>query len=559
MTEKVQAPGDIVAQVRKGEVPRPEELLSFLSVAARAERAQRLFALSEAFFEAGNTEQAARLVRRAIAVSGYDQCYLEGCVELLSRIGDVEGVRETLKRVGVNAAKEYRVVEALELFNRSLYAYATHSKRDRYVYDFEMLAAIDAMALRFRSSAPPVRAEGRIRVAVLVFGSLHIGSVLIKILGTFAEYADRSRFELAFFVPEVGPAVLRSESAKKQLGSLQRAGWTVHIPRTGDPLNVLLETASAITKWGPDALLTSALCADFRHYFIASLRPAPQTIALVQGPPPQFTVPWVDWNIAVSAHPGMDTPGNCSVVPLEFPLPDRGSIELMPREQYGLAPGNRVIASGGRPSKFESADHWRVVGEILARRHEAVYLAIGLSELPQAALACLPGDLAARVRLVAWRDDYLRVLGLADVVLDTYPSGGGVVLLDAMALGIPVVSMANDYLHEFDQADWGLGTEFVTISELVAPRHDLVRQVEIVDRLLADPTYRARLGRECEALVRSQRGSPARMINRWEQVLVEVIGRPPVADNLEPRGGSSPEPRLGRLLRWIFRTESACR
>jgi hypothetical protein len=187
MTEAACAFGDIVAQVRKGEVPRPEELLSFLSVAAKTERAQRLSVLSEAFFEAGNIEQAARLVRRAIAVSGYDPRYLESCVVLLSRVGDIEGVRETLKRVGINAAKENRIVEALELFNRSLYAYATHCKQDRYVYDFEMLAAIDAMALRFRDANLPVRAEGRIRVAVLVFGALHVGSVLIRILATFAE------------------------------------------------------------------------------------------------------------------------------------------------------------------------------------------------------------------------------------------------------------------------------------------------------------------------------------------------------------------------------------
>jgi len=248
-------------------------------------------------------------------------------------------------------------------------------------------------------------------------------------------------------------------------------------------------------------------------------------------------------------------------VPLESPLPDRESIELMAREQYGLVPGHKVIASGGRPSKFESADHWRVVGEILARRPEAVYLAIGLSELPPAALASLPGDLASRVRLVAWRDDYLRVIGLADVVLDTYPSGGGVVLLDAMALGIPVVSMANDYLHEFDQTDWGLGTEFVTISDLVAPRHDFVRQVEIVDRLLEDQTYRARLGRECEALVRSQRGSPARMISRWEEVLVEVIEQPQTAVSMGPRPAHAPSSgaRLNWLLRWLRRSEGASR
>jgi len=562
MTENPHVSGDLVARVRNGEVPQSEELLSFLSVADRTVRAQRLFALSEAYFEGGNTEQAVRLVQRAIAVSGYDRRYLESCVALQSRIGDIDGVRETLKRVGVNAAKECRVLEALDLFNRSLYAYSTHCKQDRYVYDFEMLSAIEAMALHFRNSAPPSEVGGgRIRIAILVFGTLHVGSVLLKILAMFAEHADRSRFELAFFVPEVWHAVLRSKSARKQLRPFRRAGWTVHVPRTVDPLKALLETANAITRWSPDALLTSALCADLRHYFIASMRPAPQTIALVQGPPAQFTAPWVDWNIAVSAHPGMDTPGNCSLVPLEFPLPDRKSIELVVREQYGLAPENKVIVSGGRPGKFESADHWRVVGEILARRPEAVYLAIGLSELPQVALTCLPRDLVAHVRSVEWRDDYLRVLGLADVVLDTYPSGGGVVLLDAMALGIPVVSMANDYLHEFDQTDWGLGNEFVPISELVAPRHDHARLVEIIDKLLADAIYRGRMGRECEALVRAQRGSPARMISRWEEVLSKVIVRSQSTESMEPKPtlASSKGAVLGRLLHWFGRSEGASR
>ena len=48
------------------------------------------------------------------------------------------------------------------------------------------------------------------------------------------------------------------------------------------------------------------------------------------------------------------------------------------------------------------------------------------------------------------------------------------------------------------------------------------------------------------------------MISRWEQVLVEVIGRSPAVNNLEPIEGSSREPRIGRLLRWIFRTEDDC-
>jgi hypothetical protein len=121
--------------------------------------------------------------------------------------------------------------------------------------------------------------------------------------------------------------------------------------------------------------------------------------------------------------------------------------------------------------------------------------------------------------------------------------------------------MANDYLHEFDQTDWGLGTEFVTISDLIAPRHDFVRLVEMVDRLLEDQTYRARLGRECETLVRAQRGSPARMISRWEQVLVEVIEQPQTVVSMEPRPTHAPlsGARLDWLLRWLRRSEGASR
>jgi glycosyltransferase involved in cell wall biosynthesis len=264
----------------------------------------------------------------------------------------------------------------------------------------------------------------------------------------------------------------------------------------------------------------------------------------------------LDSNIAMSIHPGLDTPGNCTVVPLEFALPSVGSVTMEGREQFGLPENSKIIASAGRPNKFESGDYWRSVANILSRSPDAMHMAIGIDRLPEAALKHLHGGLKDRIRLVNWRKDYLRVLALADVVLDTYPSGGGVVLLDAMALGIPVVSMANDYLHEFDQTDWGLGNELGINSELVAPRHDFARQVDIITRLLADQAYRARLGRECETLVRAQRGSPARMIGRWEEVFSGVVARPKIDAhaNSWPPGTSSRAGRLGQLLRKMVRS-----
>ncbi len=546
----------VLAKARAGVAPDPEGLLSFLSVPEGSERAERLSALSAAFAEAGKIEQAATLAHRAFAVSRHDPRYLDACTKLLAQSGDIDGLRDVLKRAGLAAAKEGKVIEALNLFNRSLYAHATHRKEDRYVYDFEMLAAIDAMAQPFRQVGRSRPIGQHLRIAVLVFGTLHVGSVIIKLLATFAEHADHSRFEVAFFVPEGAEDVRGSESAKQQLGLFERAEWSVHIPVSNSPLNVVLDTATAIRDWRPDVLLTGALCADLRHYFIASMQTAPKKVALVLGPPPQFTVPWVDWNIAVSAHPALDTPGNCSVIPLELTLPSRRDVTVEAREQYGIAPGKKIIASAGRSSKFESGRFWRAIAEILSSHSEAVYLAMGVSELAQEARESLPGDLLDRVRPVGWRKDYLGVLGLADVVLDTYPSGGGVVLLDAMALGIPTVSMANDYLHEFDQTDWALGNEIVVLPELVVPRHDFARLVSVVDKLLTDLAEHARLGRECEALVRSQRGSPDRMIRRWEQVLNQVTGRPQSVDGIVR--DSSPfafsQTGLARVLRWLGHT-----
>jgi glycosyltransferase involved in cell wall biosynthesis len=182
-----------------------------------------------------------------------------------------------------------------------------------------------------------------------------------------------------------------------------------------------------------------------------------------------------------------------------------------------------VLLSAGRFTKFESAWYWRAVGEILASRPDAVYVVIGITELPAPAREVLNGMVAGRVRTIGWQKDYLQILLLADVVLDTYPSGGGAVLMDAMALGIPAVSFANDYLHEFDQTDWSLGNEIVVIPELVVPRGDFTALVGTVGRLLDDSAERSRLGRQCRDLVVGQRGDASRMIRGWETLFERVV------------------------------------
>ena len=551
----------LLNRVRAGEVPAPEELLSFLSIPEGSARAKQFAALSAAFAEAGNASQAAVLAERAYIVSRFDEPYLDRCVELLAKCGDIDGLRNVLKRAGIEAANEGRIPEAIDLFNRSLYAFATHLQCDRYVYDFEMLAAIEGMAAPYRKPARAHAVGQRSRIAVLVFGAVHTGSVIVRILATFAQHADRSRHELAFFVPEASRAISRSASAREQVAALERGGWSTYVPRSSDPLEIMVETAQAIHEWTPDVLLTSALCADLRHYFIASTRPAPRIVGLVLGPIPQFTASWLDWNIAVSAHPAMDVPGNCSVVPFEFTPPTKSDLKVEMRENLGLQPGEKVIASAGRSNKFESGDFWRAIAQLMSRHPDCCYMAIGLDALPDVALASLQGSQKDRIRLVTWRDDYLRILALADILIDTYPSGGGIALLDAMALGIPTVSMTNDFLHSFDQTDWSLGSEFVEIPELVAARHDFSGLVSIVSRLLTNEVERLRLGRECAALMRARRGAPERMIRGWEAVFKKVVELP--ASSVRP-GTTLHIPvaqaiRTGRVYRWLRRISRGIR
>ena len=129
----------------------------------------------------------------------------------------------------------------------------------------------------------------------------------------------------------------------------------------------------------------------------------------------------------------------------------------------------------------------------------------------------------SRVRFLKWEPNYLKILAMADIVIDTFPSGGGFVLMDAMALGIPVVSFGNDYMKRFDQTDWSVGVEIISIPELIIERGDVDAFQLLVSRLIADPAYRRRTGEECRERIFQDRGHPERMVKRYENVYRKIL------------------------------------
>jgi len=503
----------------------PAELIRRLGAEGLEERVRENLRLAADLLAAGAAERARPFLVRAFQLSGGAREVLPLFERVHVALGDFAAVRAARKRVGLAAAAalDPRAVSDLNAWQN------TDSElrgRDTYEIDEEVLAALRRLAsphrLPPRLAAPP---QGRrLRVAHLLFGMTHQNSVIVRISRLFARFHDRSRFEPAFFAPESAAELKGSPQGEGHVSWLREQGCTVHLaPAQGTAVERMAAVARQIHESGADLLLTSAALADLHHYLVVAMAPAPVAVGLVSGPPAQFAPPDLDHGISWTWHTQMESPIPCSRVPLETDLPDPARLALRPRASLGV-PGDAVlVATAGRPPKLRSPALWQLALQLLDRFPAAHFLCVGATapQLPE--IAPLLERFRGRVHFAPWMDAYLEVLGQADVVLDTFPSGGSVALTDAMALAKPVVAFHNDYGRIFDQADWSPAHEYMPECELVVPRGDQGRFLEVAGRLVADPAYRRSMGLRCQADVRAQRGDPERMVRRCEAVLERVF------------------------------------
>jgi len=523
---------EILSRIARGEGATSSELVPYLSLGGRAHRENVNTLLAGAYAEsgrAGDLAHARVFVRRAWLLGRFPPALLPLYTRIHAALGDVAGIRDAYKRAGIEAAARGDLAEALRHFDAWQYADFYFSNLDRYEYDFDILNCLDGLARPHRLAPHPragLRAGGKIRVAYLVKGVTEVGSVLVKINLLFARLHDRARVEPLFFAPESERAVLDSEAGREHLRLFESHGCELTTgPNVGGARDRLLAVARSIHDARPDVLITSAALAQFEHYFIAALRPAPFVVGLVQGPPQQFAPPSLDWSVAWSGHTLIDCPVDCVRVPLRGELAEREKITPYDRSELGIPEGALVVASAGRHVKFQEPAFWRAVLDLLEQFPHVHYLVLGPE---QSQISFLPPMLSPetgpRVHFLSWRDDsYLRALCLADVLIDTFPSGGGAVLLDALALGIPPVSFENNYMRLFDQADWSLADEFIKIPELVVPRGDFGRMKSAVARLIDDEEFRRDVTLRARAYTLETRANPALSVRECEDAYLHFI------------------------------------
>ena len=519
---------NLLGRIRNGDLVKSSELLPYLCLENREERCLANLRLAEAYLKIGNFQQAKIFINRSWILSKFSPDILPLYIEIHSALNDIDSIQKAYKRLGMVEASKNNLTGALKYFNLWQYAYTNHFKLDKYDYDFDILECIERMAnpyqfnMKLQIESLPNR---KIRLAYLMFGMTHVNSVIVKINLLLAKYHNKDRFEVVFFVPEPKSAIDNWRQAKDNIKLLTDYNCKIVIaPDAASVKERLLAVANQIYNYKPDILITSALLAEFEHYFIASLRPAPIIIGLLQGPPPQFVAHSLDWCISWSKHPLIDSPCHCSLVQMGVDLPDRKSINSYTKQDLNIPENSQILMSGGRYTKFQDLDLWKSVLNILSHFSNLYYVVVGISKEQIPFLdELLTPELSERLRLLGWRENCLNIFCLADVVIDTFPSGGGHVLIDAAALGIPFVSFENNYFRTFDQTDWSVADEFVSIPDLIVNRGDFEQFKNVVSKLIEDKEYRNKMGNLCKEQIHLKIGKPEQGVSSCENIYLRIL------------------------------------
>ena len=506
------------------------EQVRALAVASPEARSQSFFQLAQTYAAEGVTARVSGLIQRGweLASPAQREALLEAYRDFHLQMGTFEKAKAGVLRVALEHAWAGRVEKCLAYAEIWQYAYPRWIGEDSYSYDEGLLGALRLLAAPHRGAPVlPIRVAGEpLRVAYLVFGGTHHNSVIVKLTQIFAKHHAKGSVLPGFFFPDTEAVLQQSLQGGEHLASFRGLGFTTHAARGATELEGLLALGRDIQAFNPHVLVTTAALADFKHYFIASLFPHLPRIAQVSGPPPQFIPPDFDEGIAWTLHPLLDSPIPCSQVPLEIGLPDLGSVQLRTRSELGIPEGAVILGAGGRQLKFRHLGFWQLILRLLAAHPSAHFLAVGVK--PEELSGVLPqigADFVARIHLQPWQNNYLGTLGVADLLLDTFPSGGGVVVQDMMALGRPVVAFANDYLEPFNQVAWSPAQEFLPSGDLRIPHGDEARYLAVAGRLIEDSAYRTELGEQVKDWIYQHFDRPDRMVRRCEQIYVKAYER----------------------------------
>jgi len=340
---------------------------------------------------------------------------------------------------------------------------------------------------------------------------------VFDLFGYLLRDLDRSRLEVWAF----------SLGLKEDAATALARQWAEHfvkVPRELEPARQTLAAAEL------DILLYLDVGMDPLSWFLAAARLAPCQ-ALTWGHGSTTGLSNLD---AFLSDLWMDTPegqmhysekllrlpqmlGQWSLSSLASPLPPTA------RSDFGLPPDQRLYLCPQSLYKFHPDFDQALAGILAADPDGVLVLLTGLYPEWQAQLENRwQGQLD--LSRVCWlprlsRTDYLRLLSCGDLMLDPWPFGGGLTTMQALALGVPVVSRRGTQLK--NRTATALATRMNGFEGLAESPSDYIQKALLLAQRGRDPElaarYEASLAGPAAALACADS-----LIALWEQICAEA-------------------------------------
>jgi glycosyltransferase involved in cell wall biosynthesis len=211
---------------------------------------------------------------------------------------------------------------------------------------------------------------------------------------------------------------------------------------------------------------------------------------------------------------------NCELIRsgVDFSAFTKGALDKSQKKiELGLCPSDKIvgIVAGFKPPK--GLNHFLdVARRVVNQRPEIKFLMVGDGELrPQLESEVNRLGLDSAVGMVGWRRDIPDLLQLFDVfVLTSHWEGLPRVLLEAMALGVPIVATDVDGIREVVQAGEN--------GYLVCPG-DTAEMAERVLELLGNKELCSVMGRKSQRMV--EPFSAQKMVEDYSRLYLQMMGR----------------------------------
>jgi predicted O-linked N-acetylglucosamine transferase (SPINDLY family) len=186
------------------------------------------------------------------------------------------------------------------------------------------------------------------------------------------------------------------------------------------------------------------------------------------------------------------------------------------RQEMGLESASTISATFTDLHNIAGSSYLRVLTEIMNRFPKHFHLFVGGGNVRAFRSQLHTAGVLPRIRFLGQVSEVAPLMNVIDIYLAPFPHSGAQSILEAMGSGKPVVVS-----RSAPDSQYNTGAELVAVKELLAPGEG--NYIEIADRLLRNPEFRAKQGQAMLDRFRAE-FRPDRLGERYKAFLAPFQG-----------------------------------